>query len=256
MKRIIAILMAAILMLCAFALAQDDATAENEAGNSKLPAPEEVAELESAEAAEGEAAEPTDAPEETAAPEETGEAAETDPVTESDLTAEAEPTEAPWQVLVTDNPDDIEVPEEMIYPDDDSNAPAKTNQVWFEEGFSLFLPDGWVSYAVSEEDKANGIRYALGDGTGERNLYIQVTPTTLTSMEALAGAVENTEGLSKTGDLNFGDADFVAFIDSRQNASCCATLFNGQQMLFMFTPQTDSDFMLVASRMMESFTAA
>lgn len=250
MKRIIAILMAAILMLCAFALAQDDATAENEAGNSKLPAPEEVAELESAEAAEGEAAEPTDSPEETAAPEETGEAAE------ADLTAEAEPTEAPWQVLVTDNPDDIEVPEEMIYPDDDSNAPAKTNQVWFEEGFSLFLPDGWVSYAVSEEDKANGIRYALGDGTGERNLYIQITPTTLTSMEALAGAVENTEGLSKTGDLNFGDADFVAFIDSRQNASCCATLFNGQQMLFMFTPQTDSDFMLVASRMMESFTAA
>ena len=119
----------------------------------------------------------------------------------------------------------------------------------FDEGFSLSLPEGWVSYPVEDES----IRYALGDGSGERMLYIQMQPTGIADTDALSEAVENTDGLNRTGALTFGDTAFVAFIDPRRNASCCATLWNGELAVFMFTPQTDSDYMLTVSQLMESF---
>ena len=150
-----------------------------------------------------------------------------------------------------------EAPEATDIPEaEPTEEPAEAGEdfeLWFEEGFSLTLPEGWVSYPVSDEDRDGGVRYALGDGTGARNLYIQFTDTTAGDVAALSEAVEATDGLNKTGDLNFGGVDFVAFIDATQNASCCATLLDGALMTFVFTPQTDSDFMLTASRVMESF---
>ena len=85
-------------------------------------------------------------------------------------------------------------------------------------------------------------------------LYIQFKPTRMTDIDALTEAVESTDGLDKTGTLTFGGTDFVAFIDARQNASCCATLWGDELAVFAFTPQTDSDFMLTASQLMESFS--
>ena len=199
------------------AMAQDDAVG----GGLELPAPEEVADIENIEEPEADVVE-EEVPAET-------EAAEVPEAETTDI-PEAEPTEAP-------------------------ETAADSFDVWFEEGFGLTLPEGWVSYAVSDEDKAAGIRYALGDGTGARNLYIQFSPTRIADTEGLSEAVENTEGLSKTGELTFGETRFVAFIDALQNASCCATLWGGDLAVFIFTPQTDSDFMLTASHMMESFKA-
>lgn len=210
MKKWFAILTAACLLLSAFAMAE-----ATEA--SKLPAPEVVSELESAEEEMAE-------PEESEAPEEEdGEAVEAASI------PEAEPSPTP----------EAAEPEEY--------------EVWFEEGFALTLPEGWVRYDVSDEDRADGIRYILGDGSGERLLYILLQPARVADIEALGEAVENTDGLAKTGDLSFGDTDFVAFIDSRQNASCVATLWGNDLAVFMFTPQSDSDFMLTASKLMESF---
>lgn len=221
MKKWIAICMAICLLLSAMAMAETDAATDAPApAGTKLPGPEEVAELESdaVEPAKAQESEATDALEETA------------PATED--TAEAEPTDTP-------ETEPAEAPE--IF------------EVWFEEGFSLSVPEGWVSYAVSEEDRADGVRYALGDGSGKRLLYILIEPSRMADIETLSEAVENAEGLTRTGELTFGGVDFVAFIDARQNASCCATLIGGDRVVFMFTPQTDSDYMLAASRLMETF---
>lgn len=233
MKRIIAISLASCLLLGCGALAQDNA-AEVAAEASKLPAPEFVAELELDDDVEedAEAAEAPEAAEPEAA--EAGEEASED-ADAGEQTEDAEPAEIP-EAEPTEEP-----------------APAEDVEVWFEEGFGLTLPGGWVRYAVSDADGANGIRYALGDGTGERTLYIQFRSEGIDDIEALSQAVENTDGLTKTGDLTFGGTDFVAFIDARQNLSCCATLWGGELAVFMFTPQTDSDYMLTASRIMESF---
>lgn len=132
-------------------------------------------------------------------------------------------------------------------------AESEGIEVWFTEGFGLTLPDGWVSYPVAEEDQTAGVRYALGDGTGERFLYIQITPTQLTSAAALTEAVDNEDTLTRSGELNFGGTDFVAFIDNAHNASCCATLWGESLAMFIFTPQSDSGFMLTATQVMETF---
>ena len=205
-----------ISILLAVCLLMGGAALAQDDGAEKLPAPEVVAELNDVDETADETVEETEVSAEDAdAPE-----AEDIPETES--------TEQP-----------VEAGEDF--------------ELWFEEGFSLTLPEGWVSYAVSDLDRAGGVRYALGDGSGERSLYIQFTDTSIKDVGALSEAVEATDGLNQTGDLNFGGVDFVAFIDATQNASSCATILNGMLTVFVFTPQTDSDFMLTASRVMESF---
>ena len=148
--------------------------------------------------------------------------------------------------------EDLPAPEEISgladAPDD-----VETHRVWFEEGFGLLVPEGWVSYPVAPEDAEAGIRYALGDGSNERFLYIQITETALLDTDELGEAVTREDGLTKSGDLTFDDTRFVAFIDDANNLSCCATVWDGRLVTFMFTPQTDSDFMLTATRLMESF---
>ena len=244
MKRWIAILLAGCLMLGASALAQD-------ADASKLPAPEVVAGMEDvdaqAEPGEPEAEAKQAASDEAEPADEAADAPEApseSPAADATEIPEAEPTQTP-EAGATDAPGADASAEPTAEP--------KFVDVWFEEGFGLSLPEGWVRYDVAEEDRANGIRYALGDGSGERMLYIQMQPTGIADTDALSEAVENTDGLNRTGALTFGDTAFVAFIDPRRNASCCATLWNGELAVFMFTPQTDSDYMLTVSQLMESF---
>lgn len=231
MKRWIAILLAACLLTGPMALAEDAATeAATEATEAATAEP--TAEPEAADA------EPTAASTKLPAPEEV---------------AELEGVEPEGAEAVPEDGDAADVPD-TEEPVEETAGEAGTFEVWFEEGFALTLNEGWVSYAVADEDREGGIRYALGDGSGARNLYIQITPTRLADTDALAEAVENTEGLARTGVLTFGGVDFVAFIDARQNASCCAALVGGSQVVFAFTPQSDADFMLTASQLMETFT--
>ena len=212
------------------------APAESGLGAAVLPSPEEVSALESApsespEAAGAEAPEPTEP-----APEATESA---EPAPDATEAGEPEATEAPEDAEAEASP-----------------APQAGGAftLWFEEGFGLSLPEGWVSYPVDAADAESGLRYALGDGKGERYLYIQVSDTELTDVEALSAAVEATSGLSKTGSLSFGGVEFISFLDTARNASCCATLWSGDLLMFIFTPQSDLDYMLDASRMMETFT--
>ena len=173
------------------------------------------------------------------------------------------PTDAPAEAVepaeTVEAGDDATVPLELPDPEEvealTTEEPApEPMRIWFEEGFGLSLPEGWVSYTVADADRAAGLKYILGDGSGERLLYIQITPTRIADAEALGQVVEDAEEYAKTGALAFGGQDFVTFIDSAQNASCCATLLGDSLAVFMFTPQTDADFMLTATQVMETYS--
>ena len=125
-------------------------------------------------------------------------------------------------------------------------AEGGTFALRFDEGFTMSLPEGWVSYPAG-----NGpIRYVLGSGDGARLLYIQVQPTDIDSPEAMRAAIENSGQCGKTSPLELNGKDFAAFIAPGLNASGCATIHNGQLIVFLFTPRDDSDYMLVAAEIM------
>ena len=168
--------------------------------------------------------------------------------------AEADAAEAQTGEATLPDPEEVEALEAET-----AEAPAETAaapvELWFDAGFALTLPGDWVSYDVADADKASGLEYALGDGSGERYLYIYLTPTTLEDFDAVSGAVEADAALSRTGSLSFDGVDFVSFIDAAQNASCCATRWGDRLLTFCFTPQDVPDFMLTATQIMESFKA-
>lgn len=132
-----------------------------------------------------------------------------------------------------------------------------TYTVWFEDAFSLNLPEGWVSYPVAEEDARAGILYALGDESGERLLYIQrQTVTTLDSFDALKGVLEAREDCDKVQELDLNGQAFASFIMAGENVSGCATLLGGDVLTFLFQPQDNADYIMQVTEIMESFRAA
>ena len=180
----------------------------------------------------------------------------TTPAAEADDTpapeAEAAETPAADGAEGADMPDaTTEAPEEATPAPTD--APEKRFDLWFEEGFGLAIPEDWVSYPVSEADRQAGLRYALGDGSDARFFYICFQSTRLERPEALSAMIDADEALEKTGDLTFGDVPFVAFIDHARNASGCAMLWGGDIVTFLFSPQTDMDYMMTATEIMETF---
>lgn len=121
----------------------------------------------------------------------------------------------------------------------------------FEEGFSLTFPAGWVSYPSDDAT----IRYALGDGQG-RYMYILAQPSGFEDFEAMRAAIDGMEGCGKTSPLDLNGLPFAAFIVPGLNASGCATLLNDEVLVFLFTPQQDSDYMLTVAEVMASFRLA
>ncbi len=118
----------------------------------------------------------------------------------------------------------------------------------FDEGFSLALPEGWVSYPAGE----SGVRYALGDGAG-RYLYVLAQKSAFDDFDAMRAAIEARGDCGKTSALDLNGQPFAAFINADLNASGCATLLNGEMLAFLFTPQDDSDYMLTVAEIMASF---
>ena len=208
--------------------------ASEDANEAPLPGPEELTEIVEEDAGEEAAKEVAEKIEEESSEEPGEEPTEASKATTTEGT-EATPTEEPEPTPLPENAADSFV-------------------LWFEEGFGLSLPEGWVSYQVSEEDSAAGMRYALGDATGNRYLYVDLTPTDLKDMDALTEAVDFSEDYTRTGSLTFGGQSFVTFINSLGNASCAATLWGEDLLVFAFTPQSDLDYMMDASRIMETFT--
>ena len=126
--------------------------------------------------------------------------------------------------------------------------------LWFEDGFSLSIPEGWVLYPTSAQQAADGIRYILGDGQGGRYLHIRMEDTDLRDFEALRAGIEAREDCSKPNELSLNGQPFASFVLRSANASGCATLHNGQLLTFLFTPQDDQDYMLLLAKIMASFS--
>ena len=118
----------------------------------------------------------------------------------------------------------------------------------FDEGFSLSLPAGWVSYPALDDT----IRYALGDGAGHY-MYILAQPSVYDDFTAMRDAIDAREDWGKTSPLDLNGRAFAAFIVPALKASGCATLLNGEAITFLFTPQDDSEYMLTVAEIMASF---
>lgn len=125
---------------------------------------------------------------------------------------------------------------------------AKTFTLRFDEGFSLTLPEGWVSYPAGED----GVRYLLGDGEG-RYMYVLAQAADFESFEQMQAAIDARGDCGKSGSLDLNGQPFAAFINTELNASGCATLLNGEMLAFLFTPQEDSDYMLTVAKIMASY---
>ena len=119
----------------------------------------------------------------------------------------------------------------------------------FDEGFTLSLPEGWVSYPPP----GGNIHYALGDGSGSRFLYILSQKTELSDFDALRSAIERRSDCGVTSALDLNGQPFAAFIVPDINASGCSTLLNGEILTFLFTPQNDKDYMVTVAEIMASF---
>ena len=232
MKKMLAILLAALMLLAGVsAVAETGTVPEGTVVETEAvePTAQAVEPDKAAEDAELEAAGPDGASDEA---DDAGAAGEGEPEDETNA-AEAEPE-----------------------TDSDAAGPGtaeETFRLWFEEGFGLSIPAGWYSYPVSEADRAAGLRYILGDG--QRYLYVQAQPTRLADAGALSALVEENGNLEKTGDLTFGGTPFVAFIDRDRDISGCAALWGREIIAFLFTPQSNSAFMGIATNVMESFAA-
>lgn len=126
-------------------------------------------------------------------------------------------------------------------------------RVEFPQGFSLELPADWVQYPVAEEDAQAGVLHLLGDASGEKVLYIEAIQAQYADVQALLQAAQAAPGLENTGIYAFGGVEFVIVDLPEENLSGCLTLLHGQTMAFLFHPLADSDFMMEAAKIMESY---
>ena len=126
--------------------------------------------------------------------------------------------------------------------------------VTFEDGFTLSLPADWVCYAVDPALADEGFIYCLGSADGEHLMYIQRWATDLDSLEALAAYLETREEI----ELRFTAAEatngFLMYNFVDVDCSGCATLMEDSILNLLFMPQSDSESMLIAATVLESFT--
>lgn len=125
--------------------------------------------------------------------------------------------------------------------------------LWFEEGFALDFPEGWVSYPVDEQTREGDIRYILSDGNAQRYMYLLYRSTTCETMSQLEAAIAADESYEKTGDLVFDGQSFIAFALAGQDVSGCMTLHNGHLLAFLYSPQSDSEYMMLAAAIMDTY---
>lgn len=130
---------------------------------------------------------------------------------------------------------------------------ADTFTLWFEDGFAIDLPEGWVCYPIDAAAEEADIRYILGNGEGTRYMYIQYRATTLEDTAQLSAAIEGQSGYEKTGELTFGGQTFLAYGIPAENLSGCMTILNDHLLTFIYSPQSDSEYMLQAAEIMDTF---
>lgn len=129
-----------------------------------------------------------------------------------------------------------------------------TVRVTFEDGFSLSVPSGWVSYQVCEENRQNGYLYCLGSPDGSRLMYIQRWAAEYTDLEALQADLEACPNITlRSASVNANGVEFLMYNFGDCDASGCMTFCEDSVINLLFTPQSDTENMLIAASTMESF---
>ena len=124
--------------------------------------------------------------------------------------------------------------------------------VTFEDGFTLSLPADWVSYEVSAELQESGFIYCLGSTDGAQLMYIQRWNTDIATIEDLRSALELREEIKLSATQASNDFLLYSFTDA--DCSGCAALLNDSILNLLFTPQSDSEMMLIAATALASFS--
>ena len=132
-------------------------------------------------------------------------------------------------------------------------APVEFITIGFEDGFSLSLPDDWMHYPISAEMANDSILYCLSSADASRWLYIQSWETECSNVQELHALISETAKPENSGIYSFNQTDFVVYDLMGSDVSCCAVLTDGGALNFVFTPQSDSDFMLIAAQIISSF---
>lgn len=140
----------------------------------------------------------------------------------------------------------------MLIPVCLAEEPFDSARVTFEDGFSLSLPADWVSYAVDPALAELGYIYCLGSVDGERLMYIQRWAAGVTDIEALSAHLESRDEIELRSDAN---GDFLMYSFVGADCSGCATVLDGSVLNLLFLPQSDSENMLIAATVLESFSA-
>lgn len=124
----------------------------------------------------------------------------------------------------------------------------------FAEGFRLDLPEGWLHYEVSEEMQQQGVLYCLSDAEAARWLYIQRWDGECADADALLELVNTTAAPVSSGKFDFNGSEFVIYDLEEGDVSCCATILNGSILNFVFTPQSDAEFMVTAAQVIGTYS--
>lgn len=134
-----------------------------------------------------------------------------------------------------------------------TQAPVEFITIGFEDGFSLSLPDDWMHYPISAEMADDSVLYCLSSADASRWLYIQSWETDCKNVQELHALISETAKPENSGVYSFNQTDFVVYDLMDSDVSCCAVLLNGGALNFVFTPQSDSGFMLIAAQIISSF---
>lgn len=126
-------------------------------------------------------------------------------------------------------------------------------RVGFQDGFSLEIPDGWLQYDLSPEMAQQGVLYCLSDAEARHFLYIQLWNSECEDLDELDALIDAIVNPDTSGVYSFGGTDFIVYDLPEGNVSCCAALVGTNVYNFVFSPQSDGDFMVTAARMMSSF---
>ena len=178
---------------------------------------------------------------------------------EADATTEPTPTVeaaaenvsgaiAPAEVVTSSAPEATQAAAE------EPDAAQSAVTLAFEDGFSLELPADWLHYEVSDEMAQSGVLYCLSDAAAERWLYIQSWTTDCADIHALCALIQQTAQPQTSGVYEFNGTQFVVYDLTEGDVSCCAALLGDRVLNFVFTPQSDSDFMVIAARIIGTFT--
>lgn len=134
-----------------------------------------------------------------------------------------------------------------------SAVPVEFITIGFEDGFCLSLPSDWLHYPITEDMANDSVLYCLSSADASRWLYIQSWETDCTNVQDLHALISEIAQPENSGIYSFNQTDFVVYDLVDSDVSCCSVLLNGGALNFVFTPQSDSDFMLIAAQIISSF---